>query len=207
MDDNEQLTFRYFRLRKKNSPVAKPLAKFRLLCYTKPMKYDYKALYEKNAAFYQFSPTRLKGLKLLNGILTWLFAVAYTAFWLYAIKSDKLPLQELVSPFFAPALALIFVSAIRLGVDRPRPYSKNGANITPLVAREDRDGDSFPSRHIACAAAIATVFLSVLPIIGVLLWFCCFALAYIRFSIGVHYPSDLAAGILLGAVCGITVFM
>ncbi len=171
------------------------------------MQYDYKALYEKNAAFYKASPIRLKGLKLLNGVLTWLFAVAYASFWLYAIKSDRLPLQELVSPFFAPALALIFVSAIRLGVDRPRPYSKKGANITPLVARKDRDGDSFPSRHIACAAAISMVFLSVLPIVGVLLLLSCLALAYIRFSIGVHYPSDLAAGIVLGVLCGITVFI
>ncbi len=171
------------------------------------MKYDYKALYEKNAAFYKDSPLRLKNLKLLNIVFTWLFAVAYAAFWLYVVVSDKLLVQELVPLFFAPALALILVSAIRLGVDRPRPYSEKGAAITPLVARKDRDGDSFPSRHIACATAIAMVFLSVLPVVGVLLLLCCFALAYIRFSIGVHYPSDLAAGILLGVLCGLTIFI
>ena len=171
------------------------------------MKYDYKTLYEKNAAFYKLSPLRVKILKLLNTVFTWLFAVAYAAFWLYAVISDKLLVQELVPLFFAPALALILVSAIRLGVDRPRPYSKKGAAITPLVARQDRDGDSFPSRHIACATVIAMVFLSVLPIVGVLLLLCCFALAYIRFSIGVHYPSDLAAGIVLGVLCGFTVFI
>ena len=171
------------------------------------MKYDYKTLYEKNAAFYKASPTRLKTLTLLNTLLTWLFAVAYGGFWLYAIKSDRLAAQELIPSFFAPALALIFVSAIRLGADRPRPYSQYGANITPLVARQDRDGDSFPSRHLACAAAISMVFLSVLPFLGALLLLSCFALAYIRFSIGVHYPSDLAAGIALGVLCGVTVFI
>ena len=88
------------------------------------MKYDYKTLYEKNAAFYKLSPLRVKILKLLNTVFTWLFAVAYAAFWLYAAVSDKLLVQELVPLFFAPALALILVSAIRLGVDRPRPYSK-----------------------------------------------------------------------------------
>ena len=149
----------------------------------------------------------MKNLKLLNTALTWLFAVAYAGLWLYAVKSDKLAVQALVSLFFAPALALILVSAIRLGADRPRPYSQKGAAITPLVARGDRDGDSFPSRHIACAAAITTAFLSVLPVLGGFLLVCTFALAYIRFAIGVHYPSDLAAGIVLGVLCGITVFI
>ena len=171
------------------------------------MKYDYKILYEKNAAFYKNSPNRLNVLKWLNTLFTWLFVVAYAGFWLHQIKSDKLPTQELVPFFFAPALALIFVSAIRLAVDRPRPYSQFGANITPLVAKKDRDGDSFPSRHIACAAAISTAFLSFMPLVGTALLICCVALAYIRFSIGVHYPSDLAAGILLGVLCGTTAFI
>lgn len=183
-----------------------PLAKTARLCYTKRMKYDYKALYEKNAALYQKSPQRLKFLQLCNTTLTWLFAAAYAALWLYAVKSEKLPLPDLIPLFFAPTLALILVSAIRLGADRPRPYSKYGAGITPLVPKQDRDGDSFPSRHIACAAAIATAFLSVFPVVGGFLLVCALALGYLRFSLGVHYPSDLAAGFVLGVLCGCTVF-
>ena len=171
------------------------------------MRYDYKELYEKNAAFYKKSVGRLTALRILNIALTVLFAVSYPALWLCALKADFLSIKDSVSIFFAPVFALIAVSAIRLGADRPRPYSKKGANIVPLVARKDRDGDSFPSRHITCAATIAMVFLSVLPLFGVFLFVCCFALAYIRFSIGVHYPSDLAAGILLGSLCGLTVFI
>lgn len=171
------------------------------------MSYDYKTLYEKNAAFLKKSPTFLKLLTIFNKVLTWLFVFVYAAFWLYAVKSDRFPLHKLSSAFFATALALITVSVIRLAVDRPRPYSEQGAAITPFVTRKGRDGDSFPSRHIACAAAIATVFLSVLPILGSFLFICCFALAYIRFALGVHYPSDLAAGIAIGFLCGITVFI
>ncbi len=184
-----------------------PLAILFALWYTDFMKYNYKTLYEKNASFYKESPARISWLKLFNTALTWVFAVAYAALWLYAVKSDKFPLHDLVSVFFAPALALILVSVLRLGIERPRPYSENGANITPLVPKKDRDGDSFPSRHIACAAAIAMVFFSVLPIFGVLLALCCLGLAYTRFSIGVHYPSDLAAGFAVGILCGVTVFI
>lgn len=184
-----------------------PLAILFVLWYTNCMKYDYKSLYEKNASFYKDSPSRIAGLKLFNTLLTWIFAVAYASLWLYAVKSDKFPLHDLVSVFFAPALALILVSVLRLGIERPRPYSENGANITPLVPKKDRDGDSFPSRHIACAAAIAMVFFSVLPVLGVALTLCCLGLAYIRFSIGAHYPSDLIAGLAVGVLCGITMFM
>jgi len=182
------------------------LANNAFLWYTEYMKYDYKTLYEKNAAFFKKSPNRLTLLKVLNAGLTWLFAVVYAGLWLYAVKTDGLPTRGLVSLFFAPAFALILVSAMRLGVDRPRPYSEKGANITPLVARKDRDGDSFPSRHIACATAIAMAFLSIQPVFGVLLLLCGLALAYIRFTIGVHYPSDLAVGYVLGILCGITAF-
>lgn len=170
------------------------------------MQYDYKTLYEKHAAFYKKSPVRLKILKLVNTACSWLFAVAYVGLLASAALSDKIPLQKVLPLFFAPALALFAVSAIRLGAGRPRPYSSKGAHVTPLVSRGDRDGDSFPSRHLACAAVIATVFCSVLPVTGALLILCCFVLAYTRFAIGVHYPSDLAAGIALGVLCGLTAF-
>lgn len=170
------------------------------------MQYDYKTLYEKNAAFYRASPLRLKILKLVNTACSWLFAVAYVGLWAYVSLSDKISLQDVLPLFFAPALALFAVSAIRLGADRPRPYSAKGARVTPLVSRRDRDGDSFPSRHLACAAVIAIVFFSVSPVLGALLLIGTFLLAYTRFAIGVHYPSDLAAGITLGVLCGLTAF-
>ena len=183
------------------------LAFFRPLCYTENMKYDYKALYEKSAAFYNKSPQRVKVLKLCNVGLTWLFVGAYALLWALAVFTDKLPSHDVVRLFCVPMAALLLVSVIRLGAERPRPYSEKGAKITPFVDRGDRDGDSFPSRHIACAAAITALFFTITPALGVLLSVCCLALAYVRFAIGVHYPSDLLAGIAVGSLCSIFLFL
>ena len=167
----------------------------------------YRAIYEKNAARYTSTENGVKYLQYANLFFTWLYVLAYGSFWLYALKSTSIPSKDLISVFFAPAFTLILVSAMRLAIDRPRPYSSRGAGITPLVPKKDRDGDSFPSRHLACATAIAMTFLPYFPFIGSFLLMTTFALAYVRFSLGVHYPSDLAVGILVGALCGITVFI
>jgi undecaprenyl-diphosphatase len=54
---------------------------------------------------------------------------------------------------------------------------------------------SFPSAHAAMAAAAAMV----LPPVAVPF---AAAMAVSRIYLGVHYPSDVAAGVVVGAVCG-----
>lgn len=60
---------------------------------------------------------------------------------------------------------------------------------------------SFPSAHAACAAAFATSA----PLSGrarVLAWAAAGWVAASRIVLGVHYPSDVAAGAALGALVG-----
>ncbi|MFD7707420.1 phosphatase PAP2 family protein [Streptomyces sp. NPDC059786] len=75
-------------------------------------------------------------------------------------------------------------------VRRPRP-----AHVTPLVRTAGRH--SFPSSHAASAAAAAVVYgalgvRAVLPLAA--------AVCLSRLVVGVHYPSDVAAGAALGAL-------
>lgn len=171
------------------------------------MKYDYKALYEKNAAFFTERPKAKKALKLLNLLLTWLFFVAYALLLIYATFIDRLPTKELVAILFVPLLCLTVVSVLRLAIDRPRPYEEQGAGITPLFEKKSGLNKSFPSRHLACATVIAMTFLAHMPIVGGFLLFSALLLAYVRFACGVHYPSDLLAGIGVGVVCGALLFV
>lgn len=170
------------------------------------MQYDYKKMYEKHTAFLQNRPALIKAYLALNIALTLAFFGAYVGLIAYVVFA-KLGYSNVIRVLALPALCLFVVFVLRLAVDRPRPYSEKGAQITPLLVKKHKDGQSFPSRHTACAFVLATVALPYLPWLGAILFLFGCALAYIRFALGVHYPSDLIAGALVGLVCGILVFI
>lgn len=164
------------------------------------MKYNYKQLYERSANFYNSKPKAKKLLYVLNSGLTVLFGLAYLALWVYAVLWGKFSIHDYIRITFVPALSLFLVSILRAVIVRPRPYSEKGDNVTPLKKRKGMDDDSFPSRHLACAAAIAVCFFPSLPLFGAMLLLLCVALGYVRFALGLHYPSDLLAGFAVGNI-------
>lgn len=155
---------------------------------------DYKTLYEKNAKKFENRPNLKKALILINQYLPFLFVAFYVGFFVYAIFSDA-PLRE-DFPFFValPLAALATASALRIFIARPRPYCEDGANITPIIDKKRSDYRSCPSRHIACAVAIALAFVPFSTAITVFLLLASVVLAYLRFTIGAHYVSDLLFG-------------
>lgn len=171
------------------------------------MKYDYIRIYNKNAAFYNAHNRAKASLCGANLLLTALFPLAYAFSWVYEIFFGDANPKLLLWLFVLPALTLLIVSVLRLAVSRPRPYSKEGANITPLLQKSARDTQSFPSRHTASAAVIATLLLRFFPVIGGLLLIASLALAYVRFALGWHYPSDLLAGLGVGSGIGACIFL
>ncbi len=167
------------------------------------MKYNYVALYEKNAAFFLARPKLKKALCIFNRFATYFFFLVYPLLLGYAIFERSA--KELSGLLFAPALALSIVTLLRFLIARPRPYEQTGANITPLEEKKSLSS-SFPSRHLTCAAVIAACFLPHFPIVGGILIALGVGLGYARFALGWHYPSDLLAGFLLGLACGGTLF-
>ena len=170
------------------------------------MKYSYVSLYEKNAAYFRARPTFKKGLLFCDRFLTLGFFVFYGAFVLCSIALEY-PAEDLVKILLSPALCLFLVSLLRLAIYRPRPYSENGANIEPLYKKKGDDSHSFPSRHVACAAVIAITILPYSIGTGICLTVFCALLAYARFALGWHYPTDLLGGALLGTLCGLIAFV
>lgn len=163
------------------------------------MGYSYKKFYNKNAAFFKARPLAKKALPVFDIALTVLFGVAYLTLWIYGIFWGEFGAKEFVRIAFIPLLTVFVVSILRAMIARPRPYAEDGAGITPFQKRKD-EKNSFPSRHLACAVAIAVCFFPVLPAAGVALLALCALLAYVRFSLGVHYPSDLLAGAAVGSL-------
>ena len=85
-------------------------------------------------------------------------------------------------------------------VGRARPWTVL-AELIPLVA--ENDPNSFPSGHTCAAFAAAGVWYRGLPrrwmkVLGVVL---AAVMGFSRLYVGVHYPSDVVAGCLVGLAC------
>ncbi|MCX3063139.1 phosphatase PAP2 family protein [Streptomyces beihaiensis] len=81
-------------------------------------------------------------------------------------------------------------------VRRPRPGP--GTGVPPLVRTAGRH--SFPSSHATSAAAATVAFGALCPAGARLVPPLAAAMCVSRMVVGVHYPSDVAAGAALGAL-------
>lgn len=124
--------------------------------------------------------------------------------WLIAIIYDKKNRWQLA--ILIP-LAIILVDQsglfIKKTILRPRPWAGiNSELVNHLVGQKGRNY-SFPSNHAANMAGLAMVFSAIYSHFGKLFWTIAGAVMFSRVYIGVHYPSDVIAGCILGSVYGL----
>ncbi|MCE3252535.1 MAG: phosphatase family protein [Cellvibrio sp.] len=104
--------------------------------------------------------------------------------------------------FWAGIIAYVFDVSLYLLlknlIKRDRPavkISSYQAWITPS------DQFSFPSGHTAAAFLFACLVFNFYPIFAIPCFIWASAIGISRVLLGVHYPTDLVAGALLGSVC------
>jgi membrane-associated phospholipid phosphatase len=104
----------------------------------------------------------------------------------------------LICAALAPiAIGLNYV--VKLIVKRPRPVLEG---LPPLGGAPS--SLSFPSAHATSSFAVATAMTRVEPL-GALAFLLAAALALGRPYLGMHYPSDVLAGVVLGVALGLIV--
>jgi len=117
--------------------------------------------------------------------------------------------------FSVAAVAIIFHFVIsegilkmggkKLGLFRQRPYVAHPGEIRPIGGKFS--DSSFPSSHVASTAAILAVLSIFYP--GFLIYALVIVLivGFARLHNGMHYPTDILAGTMLGIIYAITAFM
>jgi membrane-associated phospholipid phosphatase len=91
--------------------------------------------------------------------------------------------------------AYMISTSIKLAIGRKRPVVED---LPHLMATPT--GLSFPSSHSSSSFAAARAYGHLLP--SGPLYVAASAMAFSRLYLGVHYPSDIAAGVVLGSVLG-----
>ncbi len=117
---------------------------------------------------------------------------------LFLSKNDGL-----IPAIVIPGVSFVLLSIFRDRLNRPRPYEV--FDMEPVISKKTQ-GHSFPSRHIFCMFLIATTVFYFYPLAGVLIGLVGVALAFNRVMGGVHFVKDVAAGALIGVLCGIVGF-
>ena len=124
-----------------------------------------------------------------------------TAMGIYAlIQKDEPLLKKAVYIGTSVIEALGITMAMKFTFDRQRPYEKYPNLIHPISTEPD---PSFPSGHTAAAFSLATSLSLTYPkwyvIAPSALWAC--GVGYSRINQGVHYPSDVLTGAVIGTGC------
>lgn len=159
--------------------------------------------YIKMTQPFRDNPGLAKGIHIANKLCTGIMYLAYPLLLVYLFFFGK------VSSYFSfekallvPAVSFVVLSVFRKTVNRPRPYEK--FQLEPVI-KKDTKGHSFPSRHVFSATMIAMTFLLMSPWswLGVIFLFVSIALAVVRVVSGVHFISDVIAGIIVAVATAV----
>lgn len=133
--------------------------------------------------------------RILDGL--WVFLAQYAIFifalaLIYLLRKDRKLFLKAAS---AALITVIAVALIKKIWFLPRPFLKENARLLmPHIL-----DSTFPSKHAAVSFALALGIFLEKKKLGLWLLILAFLISLSRIVAGVHYPSDIFAGALIGA--------
>jgi undecaprenyl-diphosphatase len=115
-----------------------------------------------------------------------------------ATHNQKL-VRNALTELGASVITFGITNALKYSLNRTRPF----ITYPDIIKKSNAGSPSFPSGHTSSAFAMATSLSLAYPEWYIIVPSFAYAgtVAYSRMHLGVHYPSDVAAGALIGAGC------
>jgi undecaprenyl-diphosphatase len=126
------------------------------------------------------------------------------AFAFLAYLATDLQTYDLLVPWTAVAVSWIIAEGAKFLFNRARPFISD-TEIAPLI--KTPSSSSFPSGHSATAGAGAITLSVIYPTFAPALILTGFLVALSRIYLGVHYPFDVLAGVLIGTATAAVVLV
>jgi len=120
----------------------------------------------------------------------------YALMFVLSVTQGRAGLETALHMLAAGGIGLIVYKLLKSATGRPRPYQvlrDIRAGIDPL------DAFSFPSGHTLHAVAFSVVAVFYVPALAPVLVPFTLLIGLSRVVLGLHYPSDVLAGAILGA--------
>jgi undecaprenyl-diphosphatase len=121
-----------------------------------------------------------------------------------AYLATGLETYNLLVPWTAVAVSWVIAEVAKFLFNRARPFISD-TEIAPLIRTPS--SSSFPSGHSASAAAGVITLSAIYPAFAPALVLSGFLVALSRIYLGVHYPFDVLAGILIGTATAAVVLI
>ncbi len=146
-------------------------------------------------------PTLVSAIKALGFGAVWFVVAGFATVGVSLLLDGRY--VDCLGLLLAAAIPFAVVSVARIFINSKRPYEVIDFDAFEWMREERRPGRSFPSRHVFSAFLLGVLILehsvslgAAVLLVGALLGVC-------RVLLGIHYPKDIIAGEIIGAVSGI----